>query len=83
MPESLPTLDTIAEWLNEEYNAYLSTYVYDDHVRLTNGSAAYYVNISVNDDNSFTLNGERYGDEITKSCDATREALITTLAQTI
>jgi len=83
MPETIPTLDAIAAWLDDEYNAYLTTYVYDDHVRLTNGSAAYYVDIYINNGESFALEGERHGETITKSCETTREGLIETLSETI
>lgn len=78
-----PTLKEIQNWLNEAYNDHLSTFLYDDHVRLTNGSAAHYVDIYRPDEQSFTLEGERYGETITKSCDASRESLLETLSKTI
>lgn len=77
------TLETIEEWLDNHYNAALSTYVYDDHVRLTNGSAAHYVNIAIADGQMLTLKGERYGKTIDKSCDAAKDALLETLSKTI
>lgn len=79
----LPTLETISDWLRETYNSAISIYEYDDHVRITNGSAAHYVNVYLANGTTFTLEGERYGETITKSCDATKEALIETLEQTI
>lgn len=77
------TLEMIKEWLDDHYNAALSTYVYDDHVRLTNGSAGHYVDISIEDDQTLTLEGERYSETIDKSCDAAKDALLNTLSKTI
>lgn len=81
--ESTLDLETIAGWLDEHYNSALSTYVWENKVRLTNGSAAHFVDIYVVDGQSLTLEGERYGDTIAKSCDATEDALIETLSRTI
>ncbi|QLH82275.1 hypothetical protein [Halosimplex pelagicum] len=77
------TLETIQNWLDENYNSAMSTYVYDDHVRLTNGSPAHYVDIYIADGQSLTLEGERYGETITKSCNAAKDALLDTLSKTI
>lgn len=83
MPESTTQLDTIRDWLDEEYNRALSTYMYDNYVRLTNGGAAMYVDIYVANGTTFTLEGERYGETINKACDATKDALLDTLSKTI
>lgn len=80
----MPSLETIKNWVTSEYNEYISVYVNqnDNVVRMTNGSAAHYVDIHPDDD-TFTLTGERYGDVIDASCDATKHALLETLARTI
>lgn len=83
MPQGIPPLTKIERWLETEYNAALSVYKYDDHVRLTNGSAAHYVDIYVANGQSFALEGEKYGETITESCDATRDALIETLSHVL
>lgn len=75
-------LETVAEWLRDEYNDSLSVYVYDDFVRLTNGSAAHQVDIYPNG-SSFVLEGERYGETIADSCDANRAALTDCLSRNI
>jgi len=77
------SLETIQNWLDDHYNSAMSTYVYDDHVRLTNGSAAHYVDIYIADGQSLALEGERYGETIAKSCDAAKDALLDTLSKTI
>jgi hypothetical protein len=82
-PRSNVDLEGIEEWLNEEYNQYMSIYNFDDHVRLTNGSAGHYIDIYIKDDQSLTLKGERYHETISKSCNATRDALMDTLTGTI
>jgi hypothetical protein len=81
--ESTLSLETIAEWLDDHYNDALSTYVWENKVRLTNGSAAHFVDIYIADGQSLALEGERYGETIAKSCDATEDSLIDTLSKTI
>lgn len=76
------SLETIQEWLENHYNSAMATYVYDDHVRLTNGSTGYFIDIYV-DDGTLTLTGQRYSEDIDKTCDATEDALTDTLSQTI
>lgn len=81
--EALPTPETVAEWLDEEYNDHMEIYTRSDHVRLTPGSAGFYVDVYIPDGESFILAGERYGETIHKSCDATRDDLVDTLSKTI
>lgn len=80
------TLDTVEDWLNELYNDGLSTYRHQDgdsaYVRLTNGSAAYYIDIYIHGD-SFVLEGEQYGEVVNTSCDKTRDALVEILSTII
>jgi hypothetical protein len=54
----------------------------DDFVRMTNGSMAYSVDIYP-EGSSFILGGERYGETVTDSCDANRDALMNTLSRNI
>jgi len=77
------SLETIQEWLENHYNSAMATYLYDDHVRLTNGSAGYFIDIYINNDGSLTLTGQRYSEDIDKTCDATEDALTDTLSKTI
>lgn len=83
MSDSTCSLETIEAWLTDAYNAALSTYRYEDHVRLTNGSAGHYVDISMATEQTLTLEGERYGECISDSCAATRDALLETLSTTL
>lgn len=78
-----PEITDIKAWLDEEYNQYVSTYLMENCLRLTNGSAAHFVDIRVTDGGEFQLFGERYGDTIDKRCEATRESLLETLSSTI
>lgn len=84
MDAEIPTLKDVKEWLEEHYNSALSVYLYeDDHVRLTNGSAAHWVDIHIADGQSFVLEGGRYGETIAKSCNTTEDALLEALSKTI
>lgn len=78
-----PDTTDIKAWLDEEYNQYMSTYLMKNCLRLTNGSAAHFVDIRITDEDEFHLFGERYGDTIDKRCEATRESLLETLSSTI
>jgi hypothetical protein len=73
-------LSTIADWLRERYNNSMSVYEWtnDGFVRLTNGSAAYFIDIRI-EDNKLKLDGERYGQRIDASCEVSEEALNDTL----
>lgn len=70
---------TVQSWLRDAYNDAISVYDYGDYVRLTNGSAAHYVDVYPHD-GSFVLEGERYGETINESCDATQDALLDRLS---
>jgi len=83
MTNSTPDITDIKAWLDDEYNQYMSTYLFDSYLRLTNGSAAHFVDIRVTDGEEIQLFGERYGDRIDKTCDPTRESLIETLSATV
>jgi hypothetical protein len=80
----MPTLSAIAEWLESTYNDSLTTYTFESEnkVRLTNGSAGYYIDITPTD-GSLSLEGRRYSESISKTCDGTKEDLIETLQRTI
>lgn len=78
-----PEITDVKAWLDQEYNQYLSTYLMKNCLRLTNGSAAHFVDIRITDGGEFQLFGERYGDTIDKRCEATRESLLETLSSTI
>lgn len=67
--------ETIVEWLEEAYNSCLSVYDYNDKVRITNGSAAHYVDVYPQG-TSFVLEGEKYGETVNTSCDAEKDALL-------
>jgi len=62
--------------------AVMSVYEYDDYTRLTNGSAAMYVDITDNGE-TLSLSGERYGEKIDKQCTADSSSLLDTLSRTI
>lgn len=72
----------IKQWINEEYNDYMAVQIKDNFVRMTNGSMAYAVDI-YSEGSSFILEGERYGETITDSCDANKKALMKTLSKNI
>jgi len=73
----------IAECLRENYSmAVMSVYEYDNYTRLTNGSAAMYVDVRNNSEN-LSLSGERYGEKIDKQCAPNSESLLDTLSRTI
>lgn len=78
-----PEITDVKAWLDEEYNQFISTYLLGDCLRLTNGSAAHFVDIRITEEDEFQLFGERYGDTIDKRCEATRESLLETLSSTI
>jgi len=75
-PANQATLASVTEWMREEFNKYISVYEYDDKVRVTNGSAAHYVDIYINDGSSFALEGELYGDTVNTSCNRTKQELL-------
>lgn len=78
----MPDINTIQSWLEEAYNDRLTVYPYGDRARLTNGSAAHYVDVFPSG-GEFHLRGERYGERIHEDCEATRDALIDLLSRTI
>lgn len=78
-----PSPRQMETWLNEKYNYGLETYVHPSFVRLTNGSAAHYLDIRSTADGRIEIRGERYGETIDKECEANRDSLIETLSGTI
>ena len=80
--ETLPDVNDVEEWLNGHYNDVLSIYPSTSKVKITNGSAAYYVNIYFFSD-AFVLSGEIYGEVIRKECALEKDALLTTLDEII
>lgn len=73
------SLKEAKEWIDGKYNYCISVYEYDDYIRFTNGSAAYYIDIRLTND-GFCLDGERYGEKITATCDREKNALLDTLS---
>lgn len=77
-----PDLDHVEEALESQYNDNLSVFNYVNCLRLTNGSAAMFIDITINDD-QFNLSGRRYGELIEKECPRCIDDLIETLRSTI
>lgn len=77
-------LERIKERLDEKYNQAMSVYVFesDGYVRLTNGSAGYYVDIKPIKEH-YHLRGERYGENIRKTCPKDLDELEDTLSRTL
>lgn len=75
-------LGTVQGWLDATYNDALTAYEFDEFVRLTNGSGGHMIDIR-RDGDEFQLSGRRYGEDIDKSCPATKDALLETLRHTI
>lgn len=82
MIEPLIGLDEIVERLESEYNDSISFYQYVDFVRMTNGSAAHRIDITISGD-KIHLMGERYGEVIDKKIDRDLDALVNELRHTI
>lgn len=78
----MTTLQDIKERLESEYNRAMSVYDYGDCVRLSNGSAAMYVDIAPRD-GRIVLHGERYGERIDTTCERDTDAMMDTLRSTI
>jgi len=74
--------ETIKLWIEEEYNDFISVFVNENFVRITNGSPAHAVDIYP-EGPSFIIEGEKYGETIADSCDADRESLMKTLERNI
>lgn len=68
---NINSLSDVQEVVDETYTYGITTYVYDSYVRVTNGSAGYYIDISIGDDGRLSLSGEQYGERIDTDCDAT------------
>lgn len=75
-------LTDVAESLKAEYPQ-LSVHEYNQKARLTNGSAAWYIDIYPTQSGMLMLEGERYGERIYKRCDRDTAALLHTLRGTI
>lgn len=75
----MPTLKDAKEWIEATYNSAITVYEYKDHIRFTNGNAAYYIDIRQYEDR-FVLRGARYGEEVGAECEKTKEALLDTLS---
>jgi len=78
MSEKL-TLEQVAAWLESEYNNAMSVYEYSSFVRLTNGSAAYAVDMRIVDSSTIEIAGERYNERFQTTCNGTKDDLIETL----
>jgi hypothetical protein len=75
-------LESAKAAIKSKYNYALSVYDYADHIRVTNGSAAMYIDIRL-EDSEFVLRGKRYGESIKTRCDANTESLLSTLGSTV
>jgi len=75
-------LKEVAEILKAEY-PHLSVYEYGEKVKLTNGSAGYYINIYRDQSGTLVLQGRRHDETIFKRCDRDTAALLHTLRNTI
>lgn len=82
MNETMDTLETIQYWLEDEYNDHLTTYIRENKVQLTNGSAGYYLYIW-KEDHRLKIAGELYGRSVSKVAQNNRESLINVLSHTI
>jgi hypothetical protein len=63
MTNKLDDLEDAKERIQSHYNEYISVYDYGETIRVTNGSAGMYIDISV-DGEYYKLHGERYGEKI-------------------
>jgi hypothetical protein len=79
-------ISTIAGWLDEEYNRYMSVYEYTGSdpafVRLTNGSGGAMIDIQPVED-GFELAGRWYDREADRSVTGGREELLAVLGRVV
>jgi hypothetical protein len=74
-------LDDIKEWIEEEYNQFISVYDYDDSLRMTDGSAGHYLDITIEGDTVHFEGVKGDVNEVEEECDLDRESVLNTLAK--
>jgi|AntDeeMetageno51_2_1112566.scaffolds.fasta_scaffold01260_2 hypothetical protein len=74
------SLTKIRDWINSEYNSNISVYLNDNHLRMTNGSADYYLDIRPGP-RKISLKGKRYGRTIDVRCGTTKRSLMNKLSE--
>lgn len=80
MADTDTTLEDIKNWIDEEYNKYITVYDYGDHIRMTDGSMGHYLDITIDGD---TVEFEGVKGDVNKvsaECDLDRESVINTLS---
>ena len=73
-------LQDATEYVESTYNYGISVYDYENHVRVTNGSAAMYGDIEVRND-ELLIEGERYGRRIQSSHERSQDGLESALSE--
>lgn len=76
------TLGDIAEWLDEQYNSYMSVYEYDGFVRLTNGSGGAMIDLRPTEE-GIELAGRWYDTSVNRVVAADRDAVEAALGRVI
>lgn len=73
---------TIIEYVEETYNSSISVFDFGSFVRVTNGSAAMYGDIHVDND-TLKIGGERYGETFQREYPQTIEGLQNALSENL
>jgi len=76
----MQTLEDITEYVEETYNDRISVYNHGSHIRVTNGSAAMFGDISLTE-RELHIEGERYGERIQATCEPTQKGLENALSK--
>lgn len=81
---TLPTPEDIARWIEAEHSPqHITSETHDDRVRITDGTAAFFIDIYIANGTTFVLEGVVYDEIVTDSCDNRRTALLDTLSHHI
>jgi len=75
-------LESAKTAIESHFNKFISVYDFGDHIRFTNGSGGMYIDIRVSN-SQYELSGQRYSENIDKSCNADPNELIETLRHTV
>lgn len=75
------TLTTVAQYVDTHYHG-ISVYSFGDHIRVTNGSAAMFADISETAD-GLHFEGERYGRTFDTVYDTTMDGIQDGLSETL
>ena len=73
-------LNDLSEYVREVYNDYISVYEHENHIRVTNGSAAMYGDIRIVN-NRIHIKGQRHGNKIDSKYELSREGLRDALSE--